>query len=187
MPPLPRRKAYDKIRVLALSSQRHHTSAPDVAKLDPLEFRRACGAFATGITVATVLGRDGKPHGLTANSFSSVSLDPPLVLICVAHKAATHGPFASASSFAINILDASQRELSDRFASSHPNRFEGLDWTVDTVGAPILKDSLAVIECLTRQKIAAGDHTIFLGEVRKVVVREGKPLLYYAGRYRDIG
>lgn len=185
--PLPRRKAYDKIRVLALSSQRRHTSGPEFEKLDQNLFRRACGAFATGITVATVLGRDAKPHGLTANSFSSVSLDPPLVLICVAHQAATHGPFSSASSFAINILGESQKDLSVRFASSHPNRFEGLEWTLGVVGAPILLESLAVIECEMREKIAAGDHTIFLGEVRKVVVREGKPLLYHAGKYLEIG
>ncbi|MGJ5819092.1 flavin reductase family protein [Paludibaculum fermentans] len=152
-------------------------------KLDPNLFRRACGAFATGITVATVLGRDGKPHGLTANSFSSVSLDPPLVLICVAHKAATHGPFASAHSFVINILGSNQKDLSVRFASSHPNRFEGLDWTLGEVGAPVLSNSLAVIQCHTKRKIAAGDHTIFLGEVRHAEVREGKPLLYFAGNY----
>ncbi|WP_321470199.1 flavin reductase family protein [uncultured Paludibaculum sp.] len=170
-----------------MSSQRHHTSSPEIDKLDQNLFRRACGAFATGITVATVLGRDGKPHGLTANSFSSVSLDPPLVLVCVAHKAATHGPFSSASSFAINILDINQKDLSVRFASSHPNRFEGLDWTVGELGSPILTNSLAVIQCQTKRKIAAGDHTIFLGEVRKVDVREGKPLLYHAGGYLEFG
>lgn len=166
-----------------MSSQRLHSSSTESVKLDPILFRRACGAFATGITVATVLGRDGKPHGLTANSFSSVSLDPPLVLICVAHKAATHGPFASADSFVINILGSDQKDLSVRFASSHPNRFEGLDWTLGELGAPVLSDSLAVIQCETKRKIAAGDHTIFLGEVRKADLREGKPLLYYAGNY----
>ncbi|MBI5084624.1 MAG: flavin reductase family protein [Acidobacteria bacterium] len=132
------------------------------------------------------MGRDGKPHGLTANSFCSVSLHPPMVLVCVAHKASTHGPFAAASSFAINILSENQRELSVRFASSHSNRFEGVNWRKGECGAPVLDDSLAVLECATRERIAAGDHTIFLGEVRQATVKDGRPLVYFGGGYGEL-
>jgi (E)-2-((N-methylformamido)methylene)succinate hydrolase len=155
------------------------------------DFRRACGAFATGIAIATVIGRDGKPHGLTVNSFTSVSLHPPLVLICVAHKAATHGPFASAESFAINILHTGQEHLSSRFASSHPNRFDGVAWSEGAGGVPVLADSLAVLECVTKERIEAGDHTIFLGEVRHAVcpvqANNSAPLLYHCGKYVKLG
>lgn len=168
-------------------------SSKHTASVGSAEFRRACGAFATGIAIATVTGRDGKPHGLTVNSFTSVSLHPPLVLICVAHQAATHGPFASAASFAINILHVGQQELSARFASSHPNRFDGVAWSVGAGGAPILTGSLAVLECETKERIEAGDHTMFLGEVRHAssalpeeVAEAGAPLVYYRGMYAKL-
>lgn len=150
------------------------------------EFRRVCGAFATGVAVATVTGRDGKPHGLTVNSFTSVSLDPPLVLVCIGHKAATHGPFSTAPAFAVNILDESQRELSERFASSHPRRFEGVAWRNGETGAPVLEEALAVLECEAWRKMDAGDHTIFVGLVKRASVRDGRPLLYFGGKYRRL-
>lgn len=158
------------------------------------EFRRACGAFVTGIAVATTMGRDGKPHGLTVNSFTSVSLHPPLVLVCIAHKAATHGPFSTAPSFAINILNSGQEALSTRFASSHPNRFEGVDWCVGQGGAPLLAGALAVLECETRERIEAGDHTMFVGEVRHAACvdqmadqgADSAPLVYYRGQYAKL-
>ncbi len=154
------------------------------------EFRKACGAFTTGVAIATVTGRDGKPHGLTVNSFTSVSLHPPMVLICVAHKAATHGPFASAEFFAINVLSDSQADLSARFASSHPNRFEGVLWNEGSDGAPVLAGSIAVLECETKERIEAGDHTIFLGEVRHAACADqavaSAPLVYFNGRYAKL-
>lgn len=188
MPPRspPHRKAYDKIRVSSLSSDHLKTSSFLGLHLDPAEFRKTCGAFATGVAVAAVMGRDGKPHGLTVNSFTSVSLEPPLVLVCVGHKAATHGPFSSADTFAINILGAEQKDLSARFASSHPNRFEGVEWERGELGAPVLDGALAVMECEMREKIDAGDHTIFLGLVRRAGVKEGAPLIYFSGRYREL-
>ncbi|MBI5281028.1 MAG: flavin reductase family protein [Candidatus Solibacter usitatus] len=132
------------------------------------------------------MGRDGKPHGLTANSFCSISLHPPMVLVCVAHKAATHGPFASASSFAINILSENQKDLSVRFSSSHANRFEGVGWRKGESGAPVLEGALAVLECVTRERIEAGDHTIFLGEARRATVNDGRPLVYFGGGYGEL-
>jgi flavin reductase (DIM6/NTAB) family NADH-FMN oxidoreductase RutF len=158
----------------------------EAGAVTPALFRRACGAFATGVAVAAVTGRDGKPHGLTVNSFTSVSLHPPLVLVCVGHKAATHGPFSTAAHFALSFLEESQRELSERFASSHPSRFEGLDWHVGETGAPVLDGALAVLECETWRKMDAGDHTIFLGLVKAARAREGRPLLYFSGGYRRI-
>ena len=124
------------------------------------------------------------------NSFTSVSLHPPLVLICVAHKAATHGPFASAASFAINILHEGQGDLSAHFASSHPNRFDGVAWSEGAGGAPVLAGSLAVLECETRERIEAGDHTIFVGEVRHATCADPAeadvPLIYYRGTYAKL-
>jgi len=149
-------------------------------------FRRVCGAFATGVAVAAVMGRDGKPHGLTVNSFTSVSLHPPLVLVCIGHKAATHGPFSTAAHFAVNFLDESQQELSERFASSHPSRFEGLKWRAGETGAPVLEDALGVLECEAWRKMDAGDHTVFFGLVKCARAREGRPLVYFGGKYRRI-
>ncbi len=188
MPPIspPHRKAYDKIRVSSLSSDHAKSSSYLGLHLNPAEFRKACGAFATGVAVAAVMGRDGKPHGLTVNSFTSVSLEPPLVLVCIGHKAATHGPFSSASAFTVNILSEEQRDLSARFASSHPNRFEGVDWYEGELGAPVLNGALAVLECEMRERMEAGDHTIFLGLVRRAGVRDGAPLVYFSGKYREL-
>lgn len=169
-----------------MSSDHLKTSSFLGLHLNPAEFRKTCGAFATGVAVATVMGRDGKPHGLTVNSFTSVSLEPPLVLVCVGHKAATHGPFSSAETFAINILSAEQQDLSARFASSHPNRFEGMEWDHGELGAPVLGGALAVLECEMREKIDAGDHTIFLGLVRRAGVKDGAPLIYFSGKYREL-
>ncbi len=158
----------------------------DAAGVAPALFRRVCGAFATGVAVAAVTGRDGKPHGLTVNSFTSVSLHPPLVLVCVGRKAATHGPFSTAAHFAVNFLDESQRELSERFASSHPRRFEGLSWQAGETGAPLLDGALGVLECETWRRMDAGDHTIFLGFVKGARVRGGRPLIYFSGQYRRL-
>jgi flavin reductase (DIM6/NTAB) family NADH-FMN oxidoreductase RutF len=149
-------------------------------------FRRACAAFATGITVTTVTGTDGAPQGLTANSFTSVSWDPPLVLICVDKRASVYEHFASASAYAIHILAEDQRELSVRFASSAADRFAGLAWAPGETGAPLLEDCLAIIECDVERAIDAGDHTLFIGAVRKTACREGRPLVYFNSSYRQL-
>jgi len=169
-----------------LSSEHHKTSSFLGLHLEARELRRACGAFATGVAVATVMGRDGKPHGLTINSFTSVSLEPPLVLVCVARRAASHGPFSSADVFAINILASDQEALSTHFASSHPNRFAGIEWDHGELGAPVLRGALAVIECETYQRVEAGDHSIFIGLVRRASTRDGEGLVYFRGAYRQM-
>ena len=149
-------------------------------------FRRACSRFATGITIATVRDTTGTPHGLTVNSFTSVSLDPPLVLICLDHNASVLDCFRTASHFAINVLSEDQQDLSNRFATRGQDRFDGLSWTPGAAGVPLLPDTLAWFECRKVNTIPAGDHDIFIGEVEELGVHEGSPLLYYASRYRTI-
>ena len=150
------------------------------------EFRRACGRFATGITIATVLDADGLPHGLTVNSFSSVSLDPPLVSICLGHAVTVIDAFRESTHFGLNMLSDSQRDLSDRFARKGQDRFEGIDWYRGENGAPLLPDVLAAVECATRHRVTAGDHDIFIAEMVSAQVAEGEPLIYYASRYRKL-
>ncbi len=150
-------------------------------------FRRACGRFATGIAIVTTLDLAGAPYGLTVNSFTSVSLDPPLVLFCLDRGAQALAAFEAENPFVINVLEQSQRDLSQRFASRHPDRFAGLDYRTGRTGAPILPGSLAVLECRPQGVLDGGDHFIFLGQVLAVEAREGDPLLYFAGGYRHLG
>ncbi|HTP34251.1 MAG TPA: flavin reductase family protein [Candidatus Acidoferrales bacterium] len=150
------------------------------------QFRQAAGRFATGITVATTLDSAGNPHGLTVNSFTSVSLDPPLVLFCLGHTAASMESFRTAKHFGINILAQDQRPFSERFARKAVNRFEGIDWRHGVTGVPILPHILAVMECNVYRRIALGDHDVLVGEVVRVEVHEKSPLLYYASRYHRL-
>ncbi|MFY9726076.1 MAG: flavin reductase family protein [Bryobacteraceae bacterium] len=150
------------------------------------DFRRACGRFSTGVTIASVVDRQGMPHGLTVSSFTSVSLDPPLVLIALAHSASVMDAFSNASFFAINVLAAGQRDLAERFALKGHDRFDGLAWHAGETGSPLLPGTLAEIECAIRQRFTAGDHDLFVGEMVRAVVRGGEPLLYFSGRYRGL-
>jgi flavin reductase (DIM6/NTAB) family NADH-FMN oxidoreductase RutF len=150
------------------------------------EFRRACGRFATGVSIASVLDRGGAPHGLTVNSFSSVSLEPPLILISLGHKVSVIDQFRAAKSFAINILSADQQPLSDRFARKGHDRFDGLEWRRGVTGVPLLPGVLAAIECEVYRIVPMGDHDLFVGEVMHVTVRDGNPLLYFASSYRHL-
>lgn len=150
------------------------------------EFRHACGRFATGVTIATVLDAGGLPHGLTVNSFSSVSLEPPLISICLGHAVTVIEHFRESRHFGINILTEDQRDLSDRFASKGLDRFIGIEWYRGETGAPLLPGVLAAIECEQRHRVAAGDHDIFIAEMLSARVLEGQPLLYYASHYRTV-
>jgi flavin reductase (DIM6/NTAB) family NADH-FMN oxidoreductase RutF len=150
------------------------------------EFRRACGRFATGVTIATVLDGQGAPHGLTVSSFTSVSLDPPLVLICLGHAVTVIDYFRKATHFGINVLTAEQRSLSDRFARKGLDRFDGLEWERGACGVPLLPGVLAAIECRTHERFTSGDHDIFVGRMERMRVTDGAPLLYYASGYREI-
>jgi len=149
-------------------------------------FKRACGRFATGVTIASVLDGQGTPHGLTVSSFTSVSLDPPLVSICLGHAVTSIGLFRAARYFGINVLKADQRELSQRFARKGHERFDGLAWERGSSGVPLLTGVLAAMECETEQRIPAGDHDIFVARMVHARVAEGEPLIHFASRYRRL-
>jgi flavin reductase (DIM6/NTAB) family NADH-FMN oxidoreductase RutF len=160
--------------------------------LTPELFRRACGQFATGIAILTTVDANGQPHGMTINSFTSLSLDPPLVMAAIARTSNLLAIFEATGYYAINILAANQKELSDRFARRIDNRFEGLEWQPGQSGVPLFSGALATFECRTVQVVSAGDHRVFIGEVESVMIQyreaEGssKPLLFFRGRYAEI-
>lgn len=155
--------------------------------IDRNELRRVMGHFATGVTVITTHSEDGKPFGLTANAFSSVSLDPPLLLVCVDKKAESYPYFEQSKVFTVNILSDGQEALSRRFAVSGGAKFEGVAYHMGANGAPILEGSLAYMECTLYASYDGGDHTIYLGEVQQAETVERKPLLFYRGGYRELG
>jgi len=148
------------------------------------QFRAALGTFATGVTIVTARDASGAPIGLTANSFNSVSLDPPLVLWSLAREAGSMPHFQRGSHYAINILAADQRELAERFSRREPDRFAGVAFREGSGGAPILEGAAAVFECFNRSRYAEGDHVIFVGEVEHCERSEGaQPLIFHGGRY----
>jgi flavin reductase (DIM6/NTAB) family NADH-FMN oxidoreductase RutF len=155
--------------------------------LRPEEFRKACSRYATGITVATVTSPEGKPEGLTVNSFTSVSLEPPLILVCIAKTATAYPSFQAAKAFVVNILKEDQIDLSQHFASSKTQRFDGVAWQAGMHGAPVLDGVLAVLECAMHGSFDAGDHTVFLGLVERAESHDGPALLYFASAYRKLG
>jgi flavin reductase (DIM6/NTAB) family NADH-FMN oxidoreductase RutF len=154
--------------------------------LDIAEFRKALGAFVTGVTVVTTLSRDGIPRGLTANSFTSVSLQPPLILVCLARTAASHRVFTEAEAFAVSILSKEQRLISSKFASSRSDKFVDVEWHSAVTGSPIIKFSSAWLDCVRHDTIDAGDHTILVGRVEDFGHGPGMPLGYYRGRYVSV-
>jgi len=156
------------------------------------DFRRVLGHFASGVTIVTARDGAGRPAGLTASAFTSVSLNPPLVLVCVAHNAQSYEILQGADRFAINILEVGQEALSNRFAtksSTAAEKFEGVAHKEGALGLPLLTDALAHLECSTAHAYPGGDHTIFVGQVEAASSRadEGpEPLLYYRGRYNRL-
>lgn len=150
---------------------------------DSRQLRNALGLFTTGVTVITTRGPDGKPEGLTANSFSALSLDPPLVLWSLSKRSPSMGGFVASGHFAINVLGARQTALSHRFATPQPDKFEGLDVQSGLGGSPLLADVLARFECQTQDTIDAGDHLLFVGRVHRIAYAAGDPLVFNAGRY----
>ena len=150
----------------------------------PADFRAALGMFATGVTIITARRADGTLVGLTANSFNSVSLEPPLVLWSLARSAGSMPAFERGSHYAINILAAEQHELAERFSSKSADRFADLAFREGAGGAPILQGAVAVFECFNRSRYEEGDHVIFVGEVERCERRTGaQPLIFHGGRY----
>jgi len=157
--------------------------------IDPATFRSVLGRFASGVTVVTVRDSQHFDHGMTVSAFCSLSLEPPLVLVCIEKSASLHSVLATgntASRFAVNILESKQEELARRFAEEHPDRFDGVGFTRGITGAPILDDCLAIIECEVQSRNSAGDHTIVIGTVIGSATNDGSPLLYYRGGYATL-
>jgi flavin reductase (DIM6/NTAB) family NADH-FMN oxidoreductase RutF len=155
------------------------------------EFRRAMGTFATGVTVITV-DDQGTVEGMTANAFASVSLNPLLVLVCVSHNARTHAHIHGRKRFGVNVLSEHQRRISEHYALAERDpavaeQASGAKFDRTQHGTPVLQGALAYLECRLETTYEAGDHTIFIAEVEDVVVRDGRPLIYFQSAYHAIG
>lgn len=155
--------------------------------IDPDTFRSVLGRFASGITVVTARDGDGRHYGMTVSAFCSVSLVPPLILVCIDLAASMHDALLSAPHFAVNILSADQEPLSRRFSGlDEHHRFDGLGYTIGVTGSALLEEALAHIECRRLAQHAAGDHTVIIGEVEAAVAHDARPLLYYRGGYAQL-
>ncbi len=155
--------------------------------MDPRHLRNALGRFTTGVTIITCRDAAGRPFGLTANSFSALSLDPPLVLWSLRHVSPNMQAFETAAHFAVNVLAEAQVELSRRFASSAEDRFSQGAWARGDHGAPVLAGCAAVFECQTLSHQVAGDHRLFIGHVLACSEWPLPPLVFQAGHYRLLG
>jgi flavin reductase (DIM6/NTAB) family NADH-FMN oxidoreductase RutF len=162
------------------------TSQLRAGKVDTWDFKQAVGAFTTGVTVVTTCDDAGSRYGLTANSFASVSLEPPLVLFCVDLRAPSLDGFARSQHFAINVLAADQEEIAKRFARSAEDKFAGLHWRVGIFGAPLLDRCIAHIECKLEHMLESGDHAIVIGRVHRVKFYAGEPLTFHRSRFGTV-
>jgi flavin reductase (DIM6/NTAB) family NADH-FMN oxidoreductase RutF len=151
--------------------------------IDPRELRNVMGHFATGVTVITTKDAAGKPYGLTANAFSSLSLDPPLVLICVDKKVDCYACFEQSNAFVVNFLTEGQEQLSRRFATKGIEKFDGVPYHNGQLGVPLLDGALGYIECAITSVYDGGDHTIYVGEVQSASATGDRPLLFFKGKY----
>lgn len=150
------------------------------------QFRRACGLWATGVSIVTTVDGTGRPYGLTMNAVTSLSLNPPMFVVCVDNGSDTLKPMQESKVFCVNILTQAQQDLSNRFAKKGEDKFNGIAFTVGVTGAPVLAGTLVSIECAVQSIVPGGDHQIMCGEVRHIVVNEApdvEPLLYVGGRY----
>jgi flavin reductase (DIM6/NTAB) family NADH-FMN oxidoreductase RutF len=157
--------------------------AADHSPIDPRDFRTALGSYATGVTIITAVGSDGKPYGITCNSFASVSLNPPLVLWSLVLYSSSFSAFQDATHFAVNVLGVSQQALAHKFAKSSDEKFVGVEWTPGLGGAPLLTKSVANFQCRSVNRYYGGDHVIFLGAVEAYSYNGSEPLLFAQGRY----
>ena len=153
---------------------------------DPAELRRVMGCFATGVTVITTRDQAGRPYGLTANAVTSLSLEPPLLLICVDRKAETFPHFFDSKIFVLNILAEGQEEVSRRFAKTGGDKFAAVPYRIGHLDTPILEGTLGHVECRIIETLEGGDHVIHVGEVQHADARDGRPLLFYRGRYHQL-
>jgi len=150
------------------------------------EFRHALGRFASGVTVVTAKDADGKLHGITVSAFCSVSLDPPLILVCIDVNTGSHRALTQTDSFVVNILSDDQQYLSNRFASYLPDKFEAVKYSLGIDNLPVLEGVLANLECRLVNSHPNGDHTIFVGQIERATIGDGNPLVYWHGNYRKL-
>ena len=153
--------------------------------VDPATMRQTMGRFATGVAVITTFA-DGEPHGMTVNSLTSVSLEPPLLLVCFNEDARSAEAVTAAGRFVVNVLSQRQQAVALRFARPGENHFAGLEPAYGEHAVPVVPNALAHLECDVERVIAAGDHVIVLGAVLEVCAREGDPLGFYRGRFSDV-
>jgi flavin reductase (DIM6/NTAB) family NADH-FMN oxidoreductase RutF len=154
--------------------------------IDPRELRNVFGAFATGVTIITTKDTAGKPFGLTANSYTSLSLDPPLVLVCVDKKVDCYACFEQSKVFVVNILSEGQDQLSTRFATKGIEKFEGIAVRQGSLGVPLLEGTVGYLECKVTNGYEGGDHTIYVGEVQTASASDDRPLLFFKGKYQKL-
>ena len=155
----------------------------DEASFDGEDLRRAFGTFATGVTIITTRDGEGRLYGLTANSFASVSIEPPLVLWSLARRAGSYPAFRDATHFGVSVLGGEHRELSTRFAQPHPDKFSGIDFTLGAYGVPLLDGAAAHFECRIEHRYEGGDHVIVVGRVEAYDYCLKPTLLYCHGKY----
>ncbi len=155
-------------------------------ELDRRAFRNALGNFLTGVTVVTTVDPEGRNRGFTANSFTSVSLDPPLILICPAKNAASYEVFRNCTGFAVNVLGEDQRDVSNTFASKRPDKFDTVGHRTAATGAPIIEGCLSWFDCEPHEQVDAGDHMVLIGRVRAFDAGGGMPLAYLRGGYANL-
>jgi flavin reductase (DIM6/NTAB) family NADH-FMN oxidoreductase RutF len=153
--------------------------------VDDAQFKLAMSHFASGVTVVTT-ELEGKPYGMTVAAFSSLSLNPPLVLVCIEKSVKTHDAIVQAKKFGVCILGQGQVDLSNRFASRIEDKFAGVDIRRGELGVPIVAGAITAIECRLADQLPGGDHTIFVGEVVDIRTGEGAPLVYFRSGYREI-
>ena len=154
--------------------------------LDPDSFRAVMGRFASGVTVVTATDDAGSAYGMTVSAFASVSLQPPLVVVCIDHAASLHDTLTNAPYFAVNILASTQEPIARRFADTGAHGFEGIGYRNGDNGVPILNDVLAFVECRRVSSETAGDHTVIIGETVATSMRDARPLLYYRGGFAQL-
>lgn len=153
--------------------------------IDEAGFKLAMSCFVSGVTVVTT-EHEGKPYGMTVASFSSLSLRPPLVVVCVEKSVKTHDAIVASGTFGISILDLSQASISGRFASKIDDKFEGVEVSRGELGVPLIEGALCTLECRLEAQLPGGDHTIFVGEVVNARTTDGAPLVYYRSGYRAL-
>ena len=153
--------------------------------IDDAHFRLALSHFASGVTIVTT-ALEGRPYGMTVASFASLSLHPPLVLICIEKGVKTHDAIVAAGRFGVSILSSQQTGISSKFASRSDDKFTGIDTFTGQLEIPLITGALTTIECRVHEQLPGGDHSIFVGEVVDVQTREGDPLLYFRSGYREI-